>query len=130
MPLMKMDHLNDPAKELLDKVGSLKGFELYGNQVLIGIYERPDKTKSGIVLPDSVRKEDQFQGKAGLVLALGPSAFMSDANYDFRGQSVKPGDWVAIFISDGRKIAIGKGLCRLVEDHHIRLKIPTPDAVF
>jgi hypothetical protein len=60
----------------------------------------------------------------------GPSAFQSDENYDFKGQDVQVGDWVAIFVSDGRKIVVNGQLCRLVEDHHIRMKIPAPDSVF
>ena len=43
---------------------------------------------------------------------------------------VEPGDWVAIFVSDGRKVVIRKQLCRLVEDVHIRMKIASPDTVY
>lgn len=130
MPAMKMVHTTDPAKELLAKVGDLSGFELFGNQILIAIYERPEKTKSGIILSDLTRQEDAYQGKAGLCVALGPSAFVSDSNYNFRNQSVSVGDWVAIFVSDGRKIVVNGTLCRLVEDHHVRLRIPSPDSVW
>ena len=125
-----MEHGADPAKEIFAGVGDLKKFELFGNQVLIGIYKRPEKTKSGLYLADATRQEDEYQGKAGLVLALGPSAFVSDDNYDFKGQSVKVGDWVAIFVSDGRKLFVNEQLCRIVEDQHIRLRIPAPDAVY
>lgn len=130
MPAMVMQHDVDPAKAINDKIQSLKGFELFGNQVLIGVYERPKITKSGLHLSDLTVQEDQYQGKAGLVLAKGPSAFVSDQNYNFRDQNVEIGDWVAIFVTDGRKIMINGQLCRLVEDHHIRLRIPAPDAVF
>lgn len=127
---MKMVHAEDPAKTIRDQVGDLRGFELFGNQVLLGVYKRPEKTKSGIILTETTRQEDEYQGKAAMVLALGPSAFVSDAHYDFRGQSVKVGDWVAIFVSDGRKIIVKDQLCRIVEDQHIRMRIPAPDAVF
>lgn len=130
MPLRQMSHENDPAKEIWAKVGDLKGFELFSNQVLLGVYERPMKTKSGIYLSDQTRNEDAHQGKSSLVLALGPTAFQSDANYDFKDQKVEVGDWVAIFVSDGRKLVIRNGLCRIVSDQHIRLKIPAPDVVY
>ena len=130
MPPMRMTHTVDPAKELLDKIGSLKDFELFGNQVLIAIYQRPEKTKSGIILADVTRQEDSYQGKSGLVVALGPSAFVSDENYNFRNQKVSIGDWVAIFVSDGRKIVVRDTLCRIVEDCHIRLKLPAPDVIW
>jgi co-chaperonin GroES (HSP10) len=125
-----MKHDADPAMAIMKQAGNLDAFELFGNQVLLGVYMRPKVTKSGIHLADQTLKEDEHQGKAGLVLKKGPAAFVSDDNYDFRGQDVQVGEWVAIFISDGRKIAINGQLCRLVEDHHIRLKIPAPDVVF
>lgn len=130
MPPMLMKHDVDPAKELLDKIGDLSEFELFGNSVLIAVYERPEKTKSGLYLSDKTRQEDAWQGKAGLCVKLGPSAFVSDENYSFAGQKVSVGDWVAIFISDGRKITVNSTLCRLVEDQHIRLRIPAPDSVW
>ena len=43
MPSMLMEHSFDPKKLILDKVGSLKGFKLFGGQVLIGMYVRSDK---------------------------------------------------------------------------------------
>lgn len=125
-----MEHVEDPALTITKKIGNLKNIELFGNQVLLGVYERPQKTKSGIILTDNTRGEDQHQGKAALVLKKGPTAFVDDANYSFKGQNVNVGDWVAIFVSDGRAITIHGTLCRIVEDQWIRLKIPAPDVVF
>ena len=131
MPFMPMSHDDeDPADTIRKKIGSLEGFTLFGNQVLLGVYERPQKTKSGIFISDQTRNEDRHQGKAGLVLLKGPTAFISDANYDFKGQNVDIGDWVAIFVSDGRAITIAGQLARIVEDQYVRLKIPAPDVVF
>lgn len=130
MPAMLMEHLEDPATTITKKIGNLKDITIYGNYILLGVYERPTKTKSGILLSDQTRSEDKHQGKAGLVLKKGPMAFVSDANYDFKGANVDIGDWVAIWVSDGRAITVSGQLCRLVEDQHIRLKIPAPDMVF
>jgi len=127
---MLMKHDTDPAQLIRDQVGDLSNFELFANQVLLGVYERPKVTAGGIHLADTSRNEDSHQGKASLVLLKGPSAFVSDSNYDFRGQNVEIGDWVAIFVSDGRKIVINKQLCRIVEDSFIRLKLPSPDCVY
>ena len=128
---MLMDHVEDPATTIKKKIaGYLEGITIFGNQVLLGIYERPEKTKSGIILTDDTRGEDRHQGKAALVLGKGPTAFVSDAQYDFKGQNVEIGDWVTIFVSDGRQLKIGGQLCRLVEDQHLRLKIPAPDIVY
>lgn len=130
MPHMEMLHQQDPAEAIRNKIGSLENVQLFSNHILLGVYERPAVTKSGIHLADTTRSEDRHQGKAGLVLKKGPTAFVSDSNYDFQGQDVNEGDWVAIFVSDGRPIVINGQLCRLVEDQYIRLKIPAPDVVF
>ena len=135
MPQMAMEHEIDPREVIyrkigIKKLGVLPGYRLMGNRILIGIYERPEKTKSGIHLPDQTRKEDEHQGKAGLVLVCGHSAFQSDREFDFGPDKVDPGDWVAIHTVDGRKIVINGQLCRIVRDQDIAMKIPAPDQIF
>lgn len=130
MPAMLMDHEIDPATSIVKRVGKLDDITIFGNHILLGVYERPQKTKTGLYLSDQTRGEDKYQGKAALVLKKGPFAFVSDTNYDFRGQDVNIGDWVTIFVSDGRQLLINGQLCRLVEDQYIRLKIPAPDIVY
>lgn len=130
MPAMLMQHAENPANAIQKKIGNLDKIEIFGNHILLGVYERPKVTKSGIHLADQTVHEDRYQGKAALVLKKGPTAFVSDRNYDFKGQDVQEGDWVAIFVSDGRPMTINGQLCRIVEDQYIRLKIPTPDIVF
>lgn len=130
MPAMRMAHEIDPAQTIRDKIGKLDDIKIYGNYILLGVYERPSITKSGIHLSDQTRNEDKHQGKAGLVLKKGPTAFVSDANYDFKGQDVEEGDWVSIWVSDGRPITVNGQLCRLVEDQYIRLKVSAPDIIY
>ena len=132
---MLMEHTEDPRNEIYKKVGISKdgvipGFELHGNRVLVGIYKRPEKTKSGIYLGDATRKEDEYQGKAGLVLAKGHSAFVSDDEFDFGPDNVDVGDWVLLFVSHGLSCNINGLSCRIVRDQDISMKIPSPDAVF
>jgi len=45
------------------------------NRVVVATYIRPNVTAGGIIRPDSTQDEDRYQGKAGLVLRLGPVAF-------------------------------------------------------
>lgn len=127
---LAMVHTVDPASVIQKQIGDLKDYPLFANWVLVGVYERPEMTKSGIILPDQTRSEDKYQGKAALVLKKGPSAFKDDDNYKFHGMSADVGDWVAIFVTDGRQIIINGQLCRMVEDYHIRLKLPAPDVVY
>jgi co-chaperonin GroES (HSP10) len=127
---MLMQHFEDPAKTIWDRIGNLDGFEVFGNSVLLAIYIRPKVTKSGIMLADQTIKEDEWQGKAALVVKLGPSAFVSDRHYDFHGQSLKVGDWVCINVSDGKSLVVNKTACRLIADQYIKMRIPAPDVVF
>lgn len=128
MPSMLMMHVTDPADDIRKEIGSLKDFEVMTNQVLLGVYRRPEKTKSGLLLADRTRDEDEHQGKACLVLKKGPQAF-KDQDY-FQGESVDVGDWVAVWVHEGRKISINGVLCRMVKDNEIRMKVPAPDLVF
>ena len=136
MPFMPMAHDTDPRQEIYSKIGfnkknEIPGFRLKRNDVLVGIYQRPEKTKSGIFISDKTRDEDKHQGKAALVLLLGPSAFVSDDTVQFtEDQKVKPGDWIALWVSDGRQITINGQLCRVVRDQDIVMEIPSPDAIF
>lgn len=135
MPPMLMEHVEDPANIIKNKVGmkkdgSIPGFNIHGNRVLVGIYERPKKTKSGIHLSDQTVQEDSYQGKAALVLMKGHSAFVSDDEFSFGPDNVEVGDWVMVFVSEGRSCKINGQLCRITRDQDISMKIPAPDQVF
>ena len=131
----KMLHDEDPALKIYRQVGMTKpgvlpGFHLHGNRILVGIYERPQRTASGIVLSDQTRREDEHQGKAAMVLMLGHSAFKTDSLFDFGPDIVEPGDWISLWVSDGRKIVINGAMCRIIRDQDVNMRIPAPDAVY
>ena len=135
MPAALMQHDEDPADVIFKKIGmkkpgELPGFRLFGNRILVGIYERPEVTKSGIHLPDKTRDEEKYQGKAAVVLMKGHSAFKSDDNFNFGSDDLQIGDWVTLSVTDGRAITINKTSCRIVRDQDIVMKIPAPDQVW
>lgn len=130
MPVMQMKHDIDPAEDIIDRVGDLSEVAIPLNKVLVGIYMRPAKTTSGIHLPDEIRDEDRYQGKAGLILKKGPMAFVDDEKVQFSGLDPQVGDWVAFRPSNGLKIDIRKVHCILLSDTHIEMAIPTPDMIF
>lgn len=130
MPAALMVHEKDPKAELLSAVGDLSQIEIMHNQILVAVYIRPEKTKSGIYLTSNTRDEDRYQGKAGLVLKKGPLAFVDDDANKFHGQNVEVGDWVFYRVSDGFQVMINGRLCRLLEEVHVKGKIPSPDVVF
>ena len=130
MPLMEMIHDTPPDEEIVERIGALDDFVIPANKVLVGIYMRPSKLKSGLHLPDKYREEDLYQGKAGLVLKCGAAAFKGD--WRVEGFEPKPGDWVAFRPADGFKLDIrsAEGHCVLLEDTKIQMILPAPDLVF
>lgn len=138
MPSTLMDHATDPRKEILDKVGDLAGVDVFGSDVLVAIYRRPEKTKSGIILADSTREEDKYQGKVFLILKMGPLAFVDEDGNRFR--DLKEGDWVVARTSDGWAVTLNSAQgfttresaidCRIITDINIRLRVTSPDLIY
>lgn len=138
MPAVEYDHVVDPRDALLQKAGDLDGIEVFGNDILVALYTPPEKTKSGIIFADDTRNEFRFQGKVGLVLKMGPTAYVNDAGDKFR--DIEVGDWVVFRPSDGwpfqlntMKSRIAKDSivdCRVVSDLHIRVRVNHPDAIY
>lgn len=135
MPALQALHDGDPRKELLKKVGDIREMELFGNAILVAIYERPKMAKYGkleLELVDKTRDEDKFQGKVGLVLKLGPMAYVDDEQVQFHDQKVSVGDWIVYRPSDGWQLTLTKNQvpCRMLTESGIRMRISSPDSVW
>jgi hypothetical protein len=116
-------------------LGSLDGFDIAAQGVLIATYERSDdiKTEGNIILPHAHLKEDEFQSRVGLVVKLGRRAFVDDEHIQWHGFRCDVGDWVVYRLSEGIKMQIpgpGGVKCRLMSDAYLKLKVSHPDAVF
>lgn len=129
MPHMMMAHEEDPVAKLKDSLGDLSQIELFHNQVLLAVYIRPQRTKSGLFLTDAHTDEDRFQSKVGLLVAKGPQAFEQDGNW-FTGLDFREGDWLVFRPSDGWSITVNGVLCRIFDDINIKGRVPHPDAVW
>lgn len=130
MPYMLMDHEEDPAKPLLEQAGDLSSVEVFNNQLLVAVYVRPQKTKSGIILTDKTTDEDRYQSKVGLVLKKGPSAFNDNTGEWFNGVEINEGDWIVFRPSDGWSVTVNGQLCRMIDDVNVRGRIDQPDRVW
>ena len=130
MTLMLMQHDVDPKKKIKGDVGDLSKVEIFNNQVLVGVYIRPSKTKSGIYLTDQTTNEDKYQGKIGLVLKKGATAFVDPENQWFLDVQINEGDWVLFRPSDGWSVTVNGVLCRIIDDHAIRGRVDQPDQVW
>lgn len=125
-----MDHEGDPKQKLIDALGDLSEIELFNNKILVAVYIRPEKTKSGLYLSDKYRDEDRFQGKVGLLVGAGPDAFADENGAWFRGTSFNLHDWLVFRPSDGWSITVNGVLCRVLSDTNVQMRIPSPDAAW
>ena len=130
---MQMTTEIDSRAEIQNAVKDyVNDIHLTGAQVLIGIYVRPQKTKGGIILTDDYREEDVYQGKAGLILKMGPMK-MDEKDADFFGDKApQVGDWVMYRPSDGFPMEFGnKQKCRILSDRRqIKAILASPDMVW
>jgi co-chaperonin GroES (HSP10) len=130
MPFMLMNHEVDPAKVILDEIGDTSKVEVFNNQLLVAVYIRPEKTKSGLLLPGQTRDEDKFQSKVGLVLKKGPSAFQDTSGEWFQDIDIDVNEWIIMRSSDGWSITVNGVLCRMIDDMNVRGRVDHPDRVW
>lgn len=136
MPLVRMQHDVDPRKEIMDRMEPfINDITVLGEDVLLGVYIRPEKTKGGIHLTAQYRQEDEYQGLACVVLKMGPLAFLEDDAHHYGKRKPKVGDWVAVRKSQGFSFKIGASTtdaqsCRLMHAEGIKLIISEPDMVW
>jgi len=127
---MEMDHAVDPAQDLFERLGDVSNVELFNNNVLVAVYIRPEKTKSGLYISSKTIDEDRYQGKVGLLVATGPKAFSVDSDAWFQDVVVKHGDWLTFRSSDGWSINVNGVLCRIMPDIQVKGRIDRPDRVW
>jgi hypothetical protein len=130
MPFMLMEHEVDPANKIIEEIGDLSQIELFNNQLLVGVYIRPQKTKSGLYLSDKTTEEDRFQSKVGLLLKQGPRSFEPNDEGWFDGETFNLRDWLVFRPSDGWSITVNGVLCRILIDTQVKMRVPNPDCVW
>ena len=141
--LKKSDPVLDEKQAILEKLGDLSAVQIAQNEVLVAIYIRPEKSAGGILLTDRTRKEDNYQGKVGLVVKIGSACRFvrtNEATGVTYGVDVQLHDWVVTRPSDTWPLDVNGGEdtsdpkaftnCRLVFDDQIRMKIPNPGMIW
>jgi hypothetical protein len=74
--LLALSQADDVKKALIDKTKDVvASYKLFDDDVLLGTYIEPEKTAGGILKTQRMLDESRFQGKVGLLLKIGPSAF-------------------------------------------------------
>lgn len=135
MPHVLMNHAVDPKTDIMDRLGDISDIELFHNNVIVAIYQRPNKTAGGILLTDKHLEEDYLQGKVGLVIRVGPQSFKDDSG-SWTWSDIKVGDWVFFRASDGWSMSVRAKdksepiKCRRLKDTSIEGKISDPDLIW
>jgi co-chaperonin GroES (HSP10) len=126
----------DPKQDILDRIGKLPPDLTQLTRILVAIYQPPmaPKTGGGILLPDALSDEDReeylWQGKVGLIVAIGPQAYEDDDTYKFHGTKNKVGDWVWFRPADGMGCEVNEVFCRVLRERDIIGKVDHPDQIW
>lgn len=127
--LHNMQHDEDPKQLILEKIGNIDDIKLFGQQILVVTYIRPEKMKSGLFITSAVRDEDKFQGKCGLVVKKGPLADEEIKKLNNGQSEVKLHDWLFYRPTDGYAMSVNGTHCRVLYAEDTRGTIPAPDII-
>lgn len=132
----------DPKNEILDRLGDISALEIAQNELLVAVYMRPKKVGS-FYLPDQNLKEDQYQGKTGLVVKIGSACQFRRTDTRtglIYGLDIQLHDWIVTRTSDTWPHEVNTDpnnfdpskfvKCRLVYDDQVRMRIPFPSMVW
>lgn len=131
-----VEHDEDPKSVLLNKLGALPEGIVQASRILVAIYQPPMVEKIGsVLLTQHMSEEDRdeyvWQGKVGLIVAMGSQAYVDDDSVKFHGVENRVGDWVWFMPSNGQGCEVNEVPCRVFEsERFINGKIPNPDYVW
>jgi co-chaperonin GroES (HSP10) len=115
---------------LLAMLGDMSAHRPHGNRVLVATYVTRQRSKGGIIFTDKRKDASRFEGKVGLVIAVGPTAFRYDGAYEWEGPKPEVGDWIWYRASDAAERFIKDVSCRTIEDDRIEGSTDDPAAIF
>jgi hypothetical protein len=150
--IIKLSELDGPdaqKKQILEDLGDLAQYEVLDEECIIAIYAESnvlsrikDNTGKTIELVGTQNRatESRYQGKAGLLVKIGPQAFRFHNNgQNYEGVIPRFGDWVVSYPQDGREIALRRadapsGLewvtCRRIHWRSIFMRVKDPRVIY
>ena len=133
MAVTLMRHDVDPATKLLEELGDISGIEVLNDRVLVAIYRHEGVTQGGIITTIKTHDESDYQGKAGLVLKVGPCV-NPEGKDRVRGADLNIGDWVVLNPSSGLSMHAGrhgsKIMLRMLSEAEIHMRVSQPDLIW
>lgn len=116
--IVELAQAADPKKALISAV-DVSGLTVFGENLLVATYIRPEKTKGGIIRPEQNIKEDEFQGNVGLVLKVGDGLSSDEIIHQ----------WVIFGHNDGLRCRYMDVPCRIISVDRIRGMVTDPSKV-
>jgi len=120
----------------MDRVGIVPDGVVQFSRILVAVYQPPivERTEGGLFLAQKIQEEDKlehlFQGKCGLIVAMGDRCYVDDEAIKFHGVKLEVGDWVWFRPSDGMPCDVNEVFCRVFDsERYIIGKLPHPDMV-
>ena len=120
---------DNPKKALLDALGDIQQTDKVMHcQVLVAVYAgRSTHAGTSILKADRALQEQQYQGCVGLVVAMGPGAYLDGPGAQFHGVQPRVGDWILFRPSDGMQTSIRSVPCRIFDDVNIKMVVADPE---
>jgi len=111
------------SKDILDKLPEPKGY-----RILIAVPDVEEKTKGGILLPDSLKSKEETASIVGQVLSMGHDCY-ADADRFPAGPYCQEGDWVVFRAYTGTRFKIDKKEFRLINDDSVEAIAKGPEGI-
>ena len=102
----------------------------YNNRVIVATAPHISATAGGILFTDRRKDEGRYQGKVGLILSIGPTAFRYDGSYEWEGDKPQIGDWVFYRPTESVEFGLNGVPCRVIKDEYIIGGVLDPEVVY
>ena len=99
-----------------------------GRRIIVLPFKMNDKTKGGVLMPETTLERQQIGSQCGLVLAMGPQCYQDKERYP-TGPWCKVNDWVVFARYAGSRIQIEGGEIRLLNDDEILATVQNPEDI-
>lgn len=113
-------HLEAVIPKLIGKGASM---------ILVATAPAPKK-RAGLIIPNKTSGEIEFQGKCGLVLRMGPSAYKYVGSFEYEDEKPEIGDWVFYRAAETWACNINGVPCRWVRDESVVGVINDIEAIY
>lgn len=99
-----------------------------GWQLLLALPEAQEKSKGGIIIPDSTKDVERMASVTALVVSMGKDAYKDETKFP-GGPWVSEGEYVIIPRYGGTRFKVGGVEMRLINDADILAVTKAPDHI-